>query len=43
VYGRILLNVSLRNGIENVDWIDVAGDKDKVRALGNVAINFQVP
>jgi hypothetical protein len=43
VAGRILLNGSSRNGIENVDGIDLAWDKDRVWALGNVAMNFQVP
>ena len=30
-------------GCEGMDWIDLAQDKDKWRALVNAAMNFWVP
>ena len=30
-------------GCEGMDWIDLAQDRDRWRALGNVVMNVQVP
>ena len=42
--GRILLNVSSRSGMGGgMDWIYLAQDRDRRRALVNAAMNIQVP
>ena len=30
-------------GLKNVDWIDLAEDTDRRRAIVNVVMNFRVP
>jgi len=38
------INMDLRRaGCVSVDWIDLAQDRDRWRALVNVAMNFGVP
>jgi hypothetical protein len=44
VGGRIILKRIVREiGLEGVDWIDVAQDRDRLWALVNTVMNFEVP
>jgi hypothetical protein len=44
VDGRILFNVDLKEvGCGGVDWIGLAQDRDRWRALVNAVMNFRVP
>jgi hypothetical protein len=42
---RIILSWIFRkwDGGKGVDWIDLAGDRDRLRAFVNCIINFRVP
>jgi len=42
VDGRIILRYS-RSGIWGMDWIDLAQDRDRWRALVNRVMNLRVP
>ena len=42
VGGRIILRLIFR-GCEGMDWIDVAQDRDRRRALVNAVMNLRVP
>jgi hypothetical protein len=42
VDGRIRLH-SIKEWDDGIDWIDLAQDRNKWRALVNVAINLQFP
>jgi len=42
VDGRIILRCS-GSGMWGMDWIDVAHDRDRWRALVNAVMNFWVP
>jgi hypothetical protein len=41
--GRIILTRTLIITLEEVDWIDVAQDRSRRRAVLNAAINFRLP
>jgi len=43
VDGRVILRWILEVGCEGMDWIDLAQDRDRWRALVNVVMNFRVP
>ena len=42
VDGRIILRWIFIVGCGNTEWIDVAQDRDRLRALVNAVMNFQV-
>ena len=41
--GRIILNRSSGSGMGSMDWIDLAQDRDRWRALLNAIMNLRVP
>jgi hypothetical protein len=41
--GRIILNEFSRNMIEDLDWFDLAQDRDRWRALVKTVMNLWVP
>jgi hypothetical protein len=41
--GRIILNRSPGSGMESMDWIDLAQERDRWRALLNAIMNLRVP
>jgi hypothetical protein len=43
VDGRIILNGSSRGGMWDMDWIEVAKDRDSWRALVNAVIKLRIP
>jgi len=44
VDGRIILRTIFRNcGVGGIDWIGLAQDRDRWRALVNVVMNIRVP
>jgi hypothetical protein len=43
VDGSIILKRVSRIGIEVMDWIDLAHDRDRSRALANEVMNSRVP
>jgi len=43
VDGRIILKWIFRKWDGDMDWIDLAQDRDRLRALGNAAMNLRVP
>jgi len=44
VDGRIILNRIFRKwNVRGMDWIELAQDRDSVRALVNVVMNLRVP
>jgi len=43
VDGRIILRWIFRVGCGGMDWIDLAEDRDRWRALINAEMNFRVP
>jgi hypothetical protein len=43
VDGRIILKWILRSEMRGMDWIDLAQDRDRWRALVNAVINLRVP
>jgi hypothetical protein len=43
VDGRIILTSIIRKWVGCMDWIDVAEDRDRLRALVNAVMNLRVP
>jgi hypothetical protein len=43
VDGRIILKWIFKKWFEGIDWIDLAQDRDRVRALVNAVMNLRVP
>ena len=43
VDGRIILKWILRSEMVGMDWIELAQDRDRCRALVNAVMNLQVP
>jgi hypothetical protein len=43
VYGRIILSWIFRKWNEGMDWIYLAQDRERWRALVNALMNFKVP
>jgi hypothetical protein len=43
VGGRIILKWFLKSGIRDIDWIDLAQDKDRWLALVNAVMSLRVP
>jgi hypothetical protein len=41
--GRIILKWIFKKGMEGMDWINLAKDRDRWRALVNVVMNLQLP
>jgi hypothetical protein len=40
---RIISNGSSRSGMKNMDWIDLAQDRDRWRSLVYMVMNLSVP
>ena len=43
VDGRIIIKYTLKAGLDGVDRIDLAQDRDRWRALVKAVMNFRVP
>jgi len=43
VNGRIILGWIFRSGMRVMDWIDLAQDRDRWRAVVNAVIDLRVP
>jgi hypothetical protein len=43
VDGRIILKWNLKKWAGGIDWIDIAQDRDRWRALVNAVTNLRVP
>jgi hypothetical protein len=43
VDGRIILIWIFKSGMEGMDWIDMAQDSDRWRAVVNAVMNLRVP
>jgi CRISPR/Cas system-associated protein Cas7 (RAMP superfamily) len=43
IYGRIILMDLRETGLDDVDWIHMAQDRDRWRALVNTVMNLWVP
>jgi hypothetical protein len=43
VDGRIILNESSRSGMGGINWIDMAQNRDRWKALVNAVMNLRVP
>jgi hypothetical protein len=42
VDGRIILNGSSRSGMGGMEWIDMAQDRDRWRAVVNAVMNLRI-